>query len=106
MVDDVQVGYCDNIVKRAVPKHDWIKKIKETDQQQVEWHDLACSTSQYHFKPFSEILKQQLNQTEGNVCNMIPTYLLYIECRICVCYICAFSHMVTKIVNFQERFPS
>ena len=65
LVDEVQWGYCDSISKTAEAKQDWTQKIFEDDPQHLEWHTQRCLLNQYYYKPHIDILKQQLNQTEG-----------------------------------------
>ncbi|KAK2830775.1 hypothetical protein Q5P01_018706 [Channa striata] len=64
-VNEVQVAYCDSIMKKAEPKHEWMKKIQEHNPQHVEWNINACLNSQYYFKDFAEELKQRFNKSGG-----------------------------------------
>ncbi|KAK2830771.1 hypothetical protein Q5P01_018702 [Channa striata] len=66
-VNEVQVGYCDSIMKKAEPKHEWMKKIEEHNPQHVEWNINACLNSQYYFKDFAEELKQRFNKSGGKL---------------------------------------
>ncbi|XP_044190964.1 major histocompatibility complex class I-related gene protein-like isoform X2 [Thunnus albacares] len=65
VVDEVPTGYYDSIRKTAEAKQDWAKKLIEDDPQHLEWYTNRCLLNQYDYKDQIDILKQQLNQTEG-----------------------------------------
>ena len=65
LVDEVQWGYCDSISKTAEGKQDWSQKMFKDDPQHLEWYTQKCLSTQYSYKAHIDILKQQLNQTEG-----------------------------------------
>ncbi|XP_042292238.1 major histocompatibility complex class I-related gene protein-like isoform X2 [Thunnus maccoyii] len=65
LVDEVQWVYCDSISKTAEGKQDWSQKMFEDDPQHMEWCTQRCLSNQYEYKAHIDILKQQLNQTEG-----------------------------------------
>ncbi|XP_042292277.1 class I histocompatibility antigen, F10 alpha chain-like isoform X1 [Thunnus maccoyii] len=65
LVDEVQWGYCDSISKTVEAKQDWSQKMFEDDPQYLEWCTQQCVLDQYDHKAHIDILKQQLNQTEG-----------------------------------------
>ncbi|XP_067468199.1 major histocompatibility complex class I-related gene protein-like [Thunnus thynnus] len=65
LVDEVPLGYCDSISKLPEFKQDWSQKLIEEDPQQLEIYTQECLSSQYKYKDHIDILKQQLNQTEG-----------------------------------------
>ncbi|XP_044190919.1 major histocompatibility complex class I-related gene protein-like isoform X2 [Thunnus albacares] len=65
LVDEVPAGYCDSISKTVEGKQDWSQKMFEDDPQHMEWYTHMCLLYQYEYKAHIDILKQQLNQTEG-----------------------------------------
>ncbi|XP_042292261.1 major histocompatibility complex class I-related gene protein-like [Thunnus maccoyii] len=65
MVDEVPMGYCDSIRKIIEAKQDWTQKLIEDDPHLLEWYTHKCVLNQYDYKAHIDILKQQLNQTEG-----------------------------------------
>ncbi|XP_042292280.1 major histocompatibility complex class I-related gene protein-like isoform X2 [Thunnus maccoyii] len=65
MVEEVPAGYCDSISKTVEGKQDWTQKMFEDDPQHMEWYTQRCLLHQYDDKAQIDILKQQLNQTEG-----------------------------------------
>ncbi|KAM7384773.1 hypothetical protein PAMA_011903 [Pampus argenteus] len=65
VVDEIPIGYCNSIIKRAEAKQDWSKKLIEDDPQHLEWYNLECLMSQQIYKYELVNVKQQLNQTEG-----------------------------------------
>ncbi|KAM7373604.1 hypothetical protein PAMP_008445 [Pampus punctatissimus] len=65
LVDEVPMGYCDSIIKRAEAKQDWSQKMMDDDPQHLEWYNQRCLLNKYSYKAHVDILKQQLNQTEG-----------------------------------------
>ncbi|XP_067468501.1 major histocompatibility complex class I-related gene protein-like [Thunnus thynnus] len=65
MVDEVPMVYCDSISKTAEGKQDWSQKMFEDDPQLLEWYTQRCLLDQNYYKAQIDILKQQLNQTEG-----------------------------------------
>ncbi|XP_044190957.1 major histocompatibility complex class I-related gene protein-like isoform X2 [Thunnus albacares] len=65
LVDEVQWGYYDSIINTVEAKQDWSQKMFEDDPQHLEWCTQRCLLNQYYYKPHIDILKQQLNQTEG-----------------------------------------
>ncbi len=67
MVDEVQVGYCDNI-NTAKPKHEWARDLFKDDPQQLEWYVSECIHEQHYFRASIDNFKQRFNQTEGTLC--------------------------------------
>ncbi|XP_042292250.1 major histocompatibility complex class I-related gene protein-like [Thunnus maccoyii] len=65
LVDEVQWAYCDSISKTVEGKQDWSQKMFEDDPQHLEWYTQRCLLRQYYYRAHIDILKQQLNQTEG-----------------------------------------
>ena len=65
MVDEVPMGYCDSIRKIIEAKQDWTQKLIEDDPQLLEWYTQKCVLNHYDYRAHIDILKQQLNQTEG-----------------------------------------
>ncbi|XP_067468560.1 major histocompatibility complex class I-related gene protein-like [Thunnus thynnus] len=65
LVDEVPTGYCDSISKKVEGKQDWSQKMFEDDPQHLEWYTQECLLDQYKYRAHIDILKQQLNQTEG-----------------------------------------
>ena len=65
LFDEVPMGYCDSIRKTAEAKQDWAKKMLEDDPQHLEFYTHKCLSAQYSYKAQIDILKRQLNQTEG-----------------------------------------
>ncbi|XP_067468193.1 major histocompatibility complex class I-related gene protein-like [Thunnus thynnus] len=65
LVDEVPAGYCDSISKTAEVKQDWAKKLMEDDPLHLEWYTNRCLLNKYDYRVEINILKQQLNQTEG-----------------------------------------
>ncbi|XP_042292075.1 major histocompatibility complex class I-related gene protein-like [Thunnus maccoyii] len=65
MVDEVQWVYCDSIINTVEGKQDWSQKMFEDDPQHLEWYTQKCLLHQHKYKAHADILKQQLNQTEG-----------------------------------------
>ncbi|XP_067468565.1 major histocompatibility complex class I-related gene protein-like [Thunnus thynnus] len=65
LVDEVPAGYYDSISKTVEGKQDWTQKMFEDDPQHMEWYTQRCLLHQYDDKAQIDILKQQLNQTEG-----------------------------------------
>ncbi|XP_067468553.1 major histocompatibility complex class I-related gene protein-like [Thunnus thynnus] len=65
LVDEVPTGYCDSISKKVEGKQDWSQKLLEDDPQHLEWYTQECLSIQNYHKADTDILKQQLNQTEG-----------------------------------------
>lgn len=66
-IDEVEIGHCNSIIKRAEPKEDWARKIVKNKPQVLEWYSQECIGHQHFFKANIEVFKQRLNQTEGNV---------------------------------------
>ncbi|KAM7373601.1 hypothetical protein PAMP_008442 [Pampus punctatissimus] len=64
LIDEVPMGYCDSIIKRAEFKQDWSKKLVEDDPQHLEWYNQRCLETEKIHKYEFVYLKQQLNQTE------------------------------------------
>ncbi|XP_042292068.1 major histocompatibility complex class I-related gene protein-like [Thunnus maccoyii] len=65
LVDEVPTGYCDSIINTVEGRQDWSQKMFEDDPQHLEWCTEQCLLDQYDYKDHIDILKQQLNQTEG-----------------------------------------
>ncbi|XP_044190936.1 major histocompatibility complex class I-related gene protein-like isoform X1 [Thunnus albacares] len=65
MVDEVQWVYYDSIINTVEGKQDWSQKMFEDDPQHLEWYTQKCLLHQNKYKAHADILKQQLNQTEG-----------------------------------------
>ncbi|XP_042292255.1 major histocompatibility complex class I-related gene protein-like isoform X3 [Thunnus maccoyii] len=65
LIDEVPTGYYDSISKIPEAKQDWSQKMLEDDPQHLEWYTQKCLSTQYSYKAHIDILKQQLNQTEG-----------------------------------------
>ncbi|XP_044190939.1 major histocompatibility complex class I-related gene protein-like isoform X2 [Thunnus albacares] len=65
VINEAPTGYCDSISKIPGVKQDWAKKLIEDDPQHLEWYTQQCLSTQYDHKADIDILKQQLNQTEG-----------------------------------------
>ncbi|KAM4619032.1 major histocompatibility complex class I-related gene protein-like isoform 2-T2 [Polymixia lowei] len=65
LVDEVEVGYCDSNSKRAVPKHDWMKKTLTDNPHIWEINTGRCLDHQHMFKTNIDIMKQLFNQTGG-----------------------------------------
>ncbi|XP_059205381.1 major histocompatibility complex class I-related gene protein-like [Centropristis striata] len=67
LVDELLIGYCDMDKKIAEPKHDWMRKVLESDPQQWEWYTAACLEEGAHFfKTSIDLLKQRFNQSGGD----------------------------------------
>ncbi|RVE55432.1 hypothetical protein OJAV_G00236390 [Oryzias javanicus] len=65
-LDDVEIGYCDSIIRTAEPKRDWIGKLIKEDPQLLQWYSQKCLGLQQQFKGYIHEFKQRLNQTEGS----------------------------------------
>ncbi|XP_067468556.1 major histocompatibility complex class I-related gene protein-like [Thunnus thynnus] len=65
LVDEVPTAYYDSIIKKLEGKQDWSQKMFEDDPQHLELCTQRCLSNQYDYKAHIDILKQQLNQTEG-----------------------------------------
>ncbi|XP_067468499.1 major histocompatibility complex class I-related gene protein-like [Thunnus thynnus] len=65
LVDEVPMGYCDSISNTPEAKQDWSQKMIEDDPQHLEWYTQECLLNQFNHRVQIDILKQQLNQTEG-----------------------------------------
>ncbi|XP_044190944.1 major histocompatibility complex class I-related gene protein-like isoform X2 [Thunnus albacares] len=65
LVDEVPMVYCNSNSKTVEAKQDWSQKMFEDDPQHMEWNTQRCLSDQYDYKAQIDILKQQLNQTEG-----------------------------------------
>ncbi|XP_044192394.1 uncharacterized protein LOC122970328 [Thunnus albacares] len=65
LVDDVPTGYYESNTKTAEIQQDWAKKVMEDDPLLYERYTQRCLFYQYAYKVDIDILKQQLNQTEG-----------------------------------------
>ncbi|XP_044190951.1 major histocompatibility complex class I-related gene protein-like isoform X2 [Thunnus albacares] len=65
LVDEVPTGYCDSISNTVEGRQDWSQKMYKDDPQHLEWCTQQCLLDQYKYKDHIDILKQQLNQTEG-----------------------------------------
>ncbi|XP_042292264.1 major histocompatibility complex class I-related gene protein-like isoform X2 [Thunnus maccoyii] len=65
LVDEVPMSYCDSISKTVEGKQDWTQKMFEDDPQHLELYTQWCLLHQHEYKAHIDILKQQLNQTEG-----------------------------------------
>ncbi|XP_044190952.1 major histocompatibility complex class I-related gene protein-like isoform X3 [Thunnus albacares] len=65
MVDEVPMVYYDSISNTVEAKQDWKQKMFEDDPQHLEWCKQQFLLYQYYYKAHIDILKQQLNQTEG-----------------------------------------
>ncbi|XP_024153136.1 major histocompatibility complex class I-related gene protein [Oryzias melastigma] len=64
-IDDIEIGYCDSMKRRAEPKQDWIRNLTEKNPQQLKWYSQKCLGYQQLFKSYTEVFKKHLNQTEG-----------------------------------------
>ena len=65
LVNEVPAGYCDSNRKTPEVKQDWLKKVVEDDPQHLDWYTQECLETQHAHKAQIDMLKQQLNQTEG-----------------------------------------
>ncbi|XP_044190912.1 uncharacterized protein LOC122969366 [Thunnus albacares] len=65
MVDEVPMAYYDSVSKKIESKQDWSQKVFEDDPRLLKLYTEECLTSQHKYKAQIDILKQQLNQTEG-----------------------------------------
>ncbi|XP_042292234.1 major histocompatibility complex class I-related gene protein-like isoform X2 [Thunnus maccoyii] len=65
LVDEVPISYYDSISNTVEAKQDWKQKMFEDDPQHLEWCTQQFLSDQYEYKDHIDILKQQLNQTEG-----------------------------------------
>uniref|UniRef100_A0A3B3DKK5 Major histocompatibility complex class I-related gene protein-like n=1 Tax=Oryzias melastigma TaxID=30732 RepID=A0A3B3DKK5_ORYME len=65
-VDEVEIGHCDSIMKRAEVTQDWTRKLISKNPQHLNWYSQRCVGSQEFFKANMDVFKQRLNQTEGS----------------------------------------
>ncbi|XP_067468542.1 major histocompatibility complex class I-related gene protein-like [Thunnus thynnus] len=65
LVDEVPISYYDSISNTVEAKQDWAQKMFEDDPQHLDWYIRICLVHKYFYKAQIDILKQQLNQTEG-----------------------------------------
>lgn len=85
-VDGVRLVYCDSNQKIPEPKQGWAKKLFEDEPQRLEWYSQECVRYQYLHRANIDILKQQLNQTEGLKTNL---YDRLVDHRVMGVYQCA-----------------
>nr|XP_033492058.1 major histocompatibility complex class I-related gene protein-like [Epinephelus lanceolatus] len=63
LVNGVQAGYCDSKIKTALPKQDWVEKLRDGDPKYWRMYTESCAMYQQIFKEEFNILKQRLNKT-------------------------------------------
>lgn len=64
-IDDIQAAYCDSEIKRAEPRHKWVKKLLEDDKMQWRWHNYTCMAAHQVRKSDLELLNKLYNKTGG-----------------------------------------
>ncbi|XP_059205389.1 major histocompatibility complex class I-related gene protein-like [Centropristis striata] len=66
LVDELVVGYCDSYKKIGEPKQDWMRKLLESEPQQLEWYSRECTDIVPNlFKASIYQWKQRFNQSGG-----------------------------------------
>ncbi|RVE66601.1 hypothetical protein OJAV_G00109000 [Oryzias javanicus] len=63
-VDDVEIGFCDNIKRKAEPKYGWMNQLFEKKPQHLQLFSKKCEDNQHFFKFSIGDFKQRLNQSE------------------------------------------
>ena len=72
VVDENLVLYCDGSKKMIEVKHDWVKKVYDSDPNHLEEYKKACfEWLQTHFKATINSLIQRFNQSRGTVCTVL-----------------------------------
>ncbi|XP_059205400.1 major histocompatibility complex class I-related gene protein-like [Centropristis striata] len=67
LVDELLIGYCDSDKRIAEPKQDWMRKLLESDPQQLAWYTRTCLEEGAHFfKASIDHLKHRFNQSGGD----------------------------------------
>ncbi|RVE66929.1 hypothetical protein OJAV_G00112250 [Oryzias javanicus] len=64
-LNDIQIGYCDNLKGEAQLKHNWMKKLFSKTPKDLKMYSDKCSRNHLLFKANMDDFKQRLNQTEG-----------------------------------------
>uniref|UniRef100_A0A3P9LY90 Ig-like domain-containing protein n=1 Tax=Oryzias latipes TaxID=8090 RepID=A0A3P9LY90_ORYLA len=64
-LDEVQIGYCDNLEGEAQLKQNWMKKLINKTPKHLKFYSEKCSRNHLLFKANMDDFKQRLNQTEG-----------------------------------------
>ncbi|CAK6971614.1 major histocompatibility complex class I-related gene protein-like isoform X1 [Scomber scombrus] len=65
LLDEVLIGYFDNIREIPEAPPGWAQKELNKDQQGLKWYTQVLLLIQYEYKAEIDILMKQLNQTEG-----------------------------------------
>ncbi|KAM9339826.1 major histocompatibility complex class I-related gene protein-like [Symphorus nematophorus] len=65
LINDVQAGYCDSKIKTALPRLDWMERLKDGDPKYWQWYTRECTVHQQLFKDEFHHFKKRLNQTGG-----------------------------------------
>ncbi|XP_059203727.1 major histocompatibility complex class I-related gene protein-like [Centropristis striata] len=66
LVDEIVVGYCDSRKNIVVPKQDWLRRLFESEPQQLDFYNRECAEIVPNlFKSSIYHLKQRFNQTGG-----------------------------------------
>ncbi|XP_059205395.1 BOLA class I histocompatibility antigen, alpha chain BL3-7-like [Centropristis striata] len=60
------MGYCDSYEKMVEPKHDWMRKVFESDPQQLASYSRTCLEETHFFKASIDHLKHRFNQSGGD----------------------------------------
>ncbi|XP_078032012.1 major histocompatibility complex class I-related protein 1-like [Epinephelus lanceolatus] len=63
LIDDVEVAYCDSRIKTALPKQDWMEKLRDGDPKFWKWYTGECTVHQQVFRDEFISLKKRLNHT-------------------------------------------
>lgn len=66
-VDKVEIGYFDSIKREVESKQDWIQILFKERPELPQLLSQMCLYNQQIFKATMEVFKQSLNQTEGNI---------------------------------------
>ncbi|RVE55431.1 hypothetical protein OJAV_G00236380 [Oryzias javanicus] len=66
VVDDVEIGYCDNITRRGEPKQDWIRTLMKINPHLLQLFPNQCLHNHYFLKADMDFFNQRLHQTEGS----------------------------------------
>ncbi|XP_049457805.1 major histocompatibility complex class I-related gene protein-like isoform X2 [Epinephelus fuscoguttatus] len=63
LIDGVVVAYCDSRIKTALPKQDWMEKLRDGDPKFWKWYTGECTVHQQVFRDEFISLKKRLNHT-------------------------------------------
>lgn len=85
-LDEVQIGYCDNLEGEAQLKQNWMKKLINKTPKHLKFYSEKCSRNHLLFKANMDDFKQRLNRTEGKVKNVMSKIIQKKACFWGACF--------------------